>query len=350
MTGNCCTRLKDQFDRGLLSDEAQLVLRGVKAWVEWVEDPLRDDKQRYEFNARAVAAYYQVHGRLPSHAEKWDFSHAGNTVTVTGQWWNGQKHRYKKSINVNTVVRSKWDVLSDEEDGLLTVLVGAPWQQWKADEHIIVAILRYKELQGDAWDGTVSESFVVPKRGEEGSGQWHEKLWGMELGQLASSLRSGARVVYDPAGRLKRAGFVLPQIRRRKEPSLQQDARWDCYYRALRDYVDTHDGNLPIQREKYTFEGTALSLGTWVANQRSRYNSNKESTALADDRRERLEQLPAFLQRVAGLDRRQKTAPMSPSPGQGQGQGQGGRDGKKKAWWVGRRLAGAVRKRHKDAP
>jgi hypothetical protein len=295
MTGSCCDTLKAKFSKGKLSDEAQLVLREVKAWVEWVEVPLRDDRQRYDFNSRAVAYFYQVHGRFPTANEEWDFSHAGINGTVTGWWWRNQKWRYRRRINVNAVVKKSSDRLSDEEDRQLDEWIAEPWQQWKANEHIILAILQYKGLQGDAWDGTVSESFVVPKGGEEGSEQWHERLWGMELGQIASSLCSGARVLDNPTRRLTTAGFLFQMKApkdKRARPSSVLDAKWDFYYRALRDYVDTHDGKLPKWKETYAFEGTVLSLGVWVNNQLSLYGK------LRDVRREPLEQIPAFLLRV----------------------------------------------------
>jgi hypothetical protein len=198
MTGRYCDTLKVKFSEGRLTDEAQLVLSGVKAWVEWVEwskDPLKDNSTRYEFNARAVADFFKVEGRFPSPEEEWKFSHSGVDGTAAGRWWNGQKYRYRNRINVNAVVRCKAEIMSEEQDRQLDEWIGEPWKVWKSSVKSITAILRYKELQGDAWDGTVSENFVVSKGGEEGSEHWHEELQGMEVGQIASSISSGARTV-----------------------------------------------------------------------------------------------------------------------------------------------------------
>ncbi len=298
MTGRYCDKMKVKFMQGRLGDEAQLVLSGVKAWVEWAEDPLKDDKQRLEFNARAVAAFYLVHGRLPTDREEWDFSHADINGTVAGDWWKSQIQKYRNRMNVNAVVRGKSEIMTDEQDRQLDEWIGEPWQKWKDDEDIILAILRYKDLQGDAWDGTVRESFVVPKGGEERSEQWH-KLWGVELGQLASSVSSGARVLDNPTKRLTTAGFIFqkkPPGQKVDFPSSQWG--WDLQYRALLDYVDKHDGNLPKEDDRYTFEGTVLSLGNWVSGQVGRYNGRKGHIALRDDQRELLEQIPAFRSRV----------------------------------------------------
>ena len=102
--------------------------------------------------------------------------------------------------------------------------IGEPWKKWKGNEDIIFAILRYKELQGDAWDGTVSESFVVPKGGEEGSEHCH-MLWGMELGQIASSISCGMVSTFDPISRLqKRAGFRYQQEPTKWEKTVRGEA------------------------------------------------------------------------------------------------------------------------------
>jgi hypothetical protein len=100
--------------------------------------------------------------------------------------------------------------------------IGEPWQQWKENEDIILAILQYKGPQGDAWDGTVSECFVVPKGGEEGSEHWHESLWGMKLGQIASSISCGMVSTFDPISRLQtRAGFGYQQEPAKREKTVR---------------------------------------------------------------------------------------------------------------------------------
>jgi hypothetical protein len=208
MTGSCCHDLKEKFNEGRLSDEAQLVLRGAKAWVEWADDRLRDDKRRYEFKARAVAYFHRIHGRFPRpRREWWDFSHAGIDGRMSGQWFSVQKLRYRNRIDVNRIVHHNAMRMTDEQDRQLDEWLGEPWQEWKRNEDIILAILKYKELQGEAWDGTVSESFIVPAGSKEGSEQWHKKLWGMELGQVVSNILSGSLVIHDPNVRLKKAGF-----------------------------------------------------------------------------------------------------------------------------------------------
>ncbi len=83
------------------------------------------------------------------------------------------------------------------------------------------------------------------------------------------------------------------------KPSIKQSESWDLHYRALRDYVDTHDGNLPTRNEKYAFEGEGqLRLGAWVSRQLSRYDE------LPDDRRELLVQIPAFRMKAGERDKR----------------------------------------------
>ena len=294
MTGRYCSSLKLKAKRGSLSDEVKLILNEVKPWVEWAGNPWTVKNQHFEFNARAVAHFFETNGRFPKKGVTWDFSHSGINATVSGRWWERQNARYRAQINPK-----KSSSMADGRDRQLDEWIGEPWKKWKDNEHIISVILRYKALQGDAWDGTVSESFVVPKEDEEGSEHWHKKVQGMELGQIARDISRGVTAVDDPNFRLKASGFMFLKIFPKRELGERSERRdWDILYSALLDYVETHDGKLPICTETVAYGGEKLELGMWIRDQVSRYYARKNHPAIDYDRREQLDKIPAFKMRV----------------------------------------------------
>ena len=248
-----------------------------------------------------VARFIANHKRLPIRSDQWPFSHDGINETATFRWWSSLKASSKERITQHAVPGNARIGMTDEQEHQLVEWIGEPWKEWKSNETIVIAILRYKELQGDAWGGTVSESFVVPREGEEGCEDWHESMWGIELGQIARDLSYRDSVVVDLRARLKAAGFLfikaLP-IREIVRLSVAAEEQWNIHYRALLDYLDNHEGKWPTTHEKYTFEGKLLSLGNWVLDKVLRCRGIKDRKGLRDDQRRLLEKIGGFRQCV----------------------------------------------------
>ena len=95
-----------------------------------------------------------------------------------------------------------------------------------------------------------------------------------------------------------------------KNPSSRQHAdekeeKWDQHYRAMQEFCATNNNKLPKQKQTYDFEGTKLNLGSWVDVLKQRYRGTGGRTALSEEEKSLLEQVPAWItgrERVDGED------------------------------------------------
>ena len=178
-------------------------------------------------NTRFIQAHqffvdYQGHAMIPS---KFVLDLPSCPSDLLGYELGKESAKYRKQYRELTLLVEDFQQL----DGS-----GFAWctNEWKWENMIVPALLKYKELHGDMH---VPQGFVVPS-----SEAWPEKMWEMRLGKTVRSIRSSGYFVRDDPGRrqwLEENGFVFDV----------RELQWEAAKHALATYKEPH-GDIHVRR------------------------------------------------------------------------------------------------------